>query len=58
MDFLMKIPEIVEIEDKEGEGTILKAVPMKCDNHVKELVTSQVIIILSGTRQPRRGTRH
>ena len=46
MEYLSKIPDIVEVEEKEGEGTVLRAVPMTCDNHVKELVANQVRVFV------------
>ena len=42
MDFLLKIPDVAEVEEKDGEVTLVRAAPMQCDNHVKELVANQV----------------
>ena len=42
MDFLLKIPDVAEVEEKDGEITLVRAAPMQCDNHVKELVANQV----------------
>ena len=47
MDFLMKIPDVVEVEDKDGEITLLRPTPMQCDSHVKELVANQVSVRVS-----------
>ena len=47
MDFLMKIPDVVEVEDKDGEITLLRPTPMQCDSHVKELVANQVSVRIS-----------
>ena len=47
MDFLMKIPDVVEVEDKDGEITLLRPTPMQCDSHVKELVANQVSVCVS-----------
>ena len=42
MEFLLKISDVVEVEEKDGEVTLVRAAPMQCDNHVKELVANQV----------------
>ena len=43
----MKIPDVVEVEDKDGEITLLRPTPMQCDSHVKELVANQVSVRVS-----------